>query len=119
VPRFVLLEHVGHPEDPAGLHYDLLLEEGDVCRTWRLVTIPVGGGEPVVAEPLPPHRLAWLDIESSEVSGGRGFARRIDAGTYAMTDGAAPDVLDVVVSGTLVTGRIMGVSPRGRIHDAP
>jgi hypothetical protein len=112
--RFVLLEHVGHPEDPAGLHYDLLLEDGDSCRTWRLTTIPVGGGEPVGAEPLPPHRLAWLDIDAAEVSGGRGFARRIDAGSYAVTEGAEPGVLDVMVSGTLLSGRIMGVSPRGR-----
>jgi hypothetical protein len=108
MPRFVLLEHVEHPDDPAGLHYDLLLEEGEACLTWRLATIPVGGSEPVVAEPLPPHRLAWLDIEASVVSGGRGFARRIDAGSYAVTEGAQPDMLDVMVSGTLLSGRIMG-----------
>lgn len=114
MPRFVLLEHVGHPDDPAGLHYDLLLEEGDSCRTWRLATIPVSGGEPVVAEPLPPHRLAWLDIESAEVSGGRGFARRLDTGTYEMTAGAESAALDVIVSGTLLSGRIMGVPPTGK-----
>jgi hypothetical protein len=113
MPRFVLLEHVGHPDDPAGLHYDLLLEDGASCRAWRLTAIPVGG-EPVVAEPLPPHRLAWLDIESAEVSGGRGIARRLDTGTYAATEGAEAGVLDVVVSGTLLSGRIMGDSPRGK-----
>lgn len=113
MPRFVLLEHTGHPDDPAGLHYDLLLEDGEACRTWRLPAIP-GGGEAVAAEPLPPHRLAWLDIESAEVSGGRGVARRLDAGTYEVPSGAEPGVLDVIVSGTLLSGRIMGVSPRGR-----
>lgn len=82
MPRFVLLEHTGHPDDPAGRHYDLLLEEPEACRTWRLAEIPMAGGEPVAAEPLPPHRLAWLEIEAGEVSGGRGFARRVDAGTY-------------------------------------
>ena len=76
MPRFVLLEHTGHPDDPAGRHYDLLLEEPDACRTWRLAELPVAGGEPVVALPLPPHRLAWLDTLAGEVSGGRGFARR-------------------------------------------
>jgi hypothetical protein len=109
MPRFVLLEHVGHPADPAGLHYDLLLEEGDACRTWRLATIPIGGGEPVVAEPLPPHRLAWLEIEASEVSGGRGFARRLDAGTYETTEADDSGHLDVIVSGTMLSGRIMGI----------
>ncbi len=119
MPRFVLLEHTVHPDDPAGLHYDLLLEDGASCRTWRLSAIPVGGDEPVVAEPLPPHRLAWLDIEAGEVSGGRGFARRLDAGTYVVAEGAKSGVLDVMVSGTLLSGRIMGVSPKGRIHEAP
>jgi hypothetical protein len=114
MPRFILLEHVGHPDDPAGVHYDLLLEEGAACRTWRLAVIPTGDGEPVVATVLPPHRLAWLDIESAEVSGGRGFARRIDAGSYVPTVGAGAGVLDVIVSGTLLSGRIMGVPPTGK-----
>ena len=87
MPRFVLLEHTGHPDDPAGRHYDLLLEEPDACRTWRLAEVPVAGGEPVAATPLSPHRLAWLEIDAGEVSGGRGFARRVDAGTYETAAG--------------------------------
>jgi hypothetical protein len=101
MPRFVLLEHTGHPDDPAGRHYDLLLEEPDACRTWRLAEVPVAGGEPVAATPLPPHRLAWLDTLAGEVSGGRGFARRVDAGTYALAEGGA-----VCVSGTRLRGRL-------------
>jgi hypothetical protein len=80
--RFVLLEHTGHPDDPVGRHYDLLLEEGDSCRTWRLAEIPVAGGGSVAADPLPPHRLEWLDRLEGEVSGGRGVARRVATGTY-------------------------------------
>ena len=101
MPRFVLLEHTGHPDDPAGRHYDLLLEEPEACRTWRLAEIPVAGGEPVAATPLPPHRLAWLEIEAGEVSGGRGFARRVDAGTYAPAAGG-----EVRVSGARLGGRL-------------
>ena len=89
MPRFVLLEHTGHPDDPSGRHFDLLLEEPDACQTWRLAEIPLVGGEPVAAMPLPPHRLAWLDIEAGDVSGGRGFARRVDAGTYRWVPGNA------------------------------
>jgi hypothetical protein len=114
MPRFVLLEHVGHPDDPAGRHYDLLLEDGDACRTWRLASIPAADGEPVSATPLPPHRLAWLDVESANVSGGRGVAQRIDGGTYEVTDGAEPGSLDIMVSGTLLSGRIMGVPPESK-----
>ncbi len=83
MPRFILLEHTGAPDDPAGRHFDLLLEAGDACHTWRLTDIPSPGGPAVAAEALPPHRLAWLDHGQGEVSGGRGFARRIDGGTYA------------------------------------
>ncbi len=91
MPRFVLLEHTGAPDDPAGLHYDLLLEQGPACRTWRLAKIPEFVGSDVVAVELPPHRLTWLDHCSGEVSGGRGFARRIDAGTY---EPAAPQAAE-------------------------
>jgi hypothetical protein len=101
MPRFVLLEHTGHPDDPAGRHYDLLLEEPQACRTWRLAEIPEAGGEPVAAEPLPPHRLAWLDALAGEVSGGRGFARRVEAGTYrSAADG------EVSLSGGRLSGRL-------------
>jgi hypothetical protein len=84
MPRFILLEHSGVPDDPAGRHYDLLLEEGAACRTWRLAEIPSAGGTAVAAVEIAPHRLAWLDHEAGEVSGGRGFARRVDGGPYEL-----------------------------------
>jgi len=102
MPRFVLLEHIGHPDDPTGRHFDLLLEEPEACRTWRLAEIPVAGGEGVTAKPLPPHRLAWLDIEAGEVSGGRGFARRVDSGRYRPA--APPPTVDL--AGALLAGRL-------------
>ncbi|MDA0253865.1 MAG: hypothetical protein O3A18_03190 [Planctomycetota bacterium] len=102
MPRFVLLEHTGHPDDPTGRHFDLLLEEPEACQTWRLAEVPVAGGEGVAAEPLPPHRLAWLDIEADEVSGGRGFARRVDSGSYQPT--ARPPAVDL--AGALLAGRL-------------
>jgi hypothetical protein len=82
MPRFILLEHTGAPDDPVGRHYDLLLEVGEACRTWRLAEIPSAGGPAVAAEAIAPHRLAWLDHEAGEVSGGRGYARRVDGGSY-------------------------------------
>ncbi len=82
MPRFILLQHASAPDDPAGLHYDLLLEAGAMCRTWRLAEIPQAEGDAVPAEEIAPHRLAWLDHKSGEVSGGRGFARRVDGGLY-------------------------------------
>jgi hypothetical protein len=101
MPRFVLLEHTGHPDDPAGRHYDLLLEEPEACRTWRLAEIPAAGGGPVAALPLPPHRLVWLDTLAGEVSGGRGFARRVDAGSYALAAAGEIDLEGKDLSGRL------------------
>jgi len=109
MPRFILLEHTAAPDDPAGLHYDLLLEEGPQCRTWRLASIPQPGGPHVHAVEVTPHRLAWLDHEAGEVSGGRGFARRVGAGSYepvAAEDhepDASPDV-SVSLQGTHIAG---------------
>ena len=101
MPRFVLLEHTGHPDDPAGRHFDLLLEEPESCRTWRLAELPGAGGGAVAALPLPPHRLAWLDIEAGDVSGGRGFARRVDAGTYQRAPGGEIDLAGGILRGRL------------------
>ncbi len=100
MPRFALLEHTGHPDDSVGRHYDLLLEDGASCRTWRLAEIPAPGGGPVAAERLPPHRLEWLDTLAGEVSGGRGFARRVDAGRYVAAGGGFD------LTGEILQGRL-------------
>jgi hypothetical protein len=49
MPRFTVLEHVGAPDDPAGRHFDLLLEAGTACRTWRLMVVPTVDGATVAA----------------------------------------------------------------------
>ena len=77
MPRFVVLTH-DHPF----LHWDLLLESGAACRTWRLLEEPAPG-RTVRAEPLPDHRLHYLTYEGA-VSGGRGVVTRWDAGTYRL-----------------------------------
>lgn len=111
MPRFALLEHTDAPDDPAGRHFDLLLEAGSACRTWRLADVPRAGGGAVAALELPPHRLGWLDHVAGEVSGGRGFARRVDAGTYELVSGDAAEVAAVTccviaVAGATLAGRL-------------
>jgi hypothetical protein len=111
MPRFVLLEHVGHPDDAGGRHFDLLLEDGPACRTWKMLDIPQPGGDAVAARELPRHRLEWLDTQQAAVSGNRGVARRIDAGTYepVTLDAdslAAAGSLVLQVAGTRVAGRL-------------
>jgi hypothetical protein len=77
MPRFVVLTH-DHPT----LHWDLMLEQGDSLRTWRLAQSPDADGS-VAAESLPDHRLAYLTYEGP-VSGGRGTVEQWDRGTYEL-----------------------------------
>lgn len=90
MPRWILLEHVDAPDDPLGRHFDLLIEDGETCRTWRLAALPLIAGPAVAATAIAPHRRAWLDHEAGAVSGGRGFARRLAGGSCTMVDPPMP-----------------------------
>ena len=80
--RWVLLRHTGAPNDLKGIHFDLLLEDKEFCRTWRLSDIPHLDGPYVDSVHIAPHNLYWLDIKEKVVSGNRGFATRIKKGIY-------------------------------------
>jgi hypothetical protein len=75
MPRFVLVEHHWN-----GVHWDLMLEDGESLRTWA-IDEPVRAGRDLAARRLPDHRLIYLDYEGP-ISGNRGTVRRIDAGSY-------------------------------------
>ena len=103
--RFVLLEHTGHPDDPEGRHFDLLLEQADACKTWRLADIPRVEGPAVVSTQLRDHRLVWLDRLEGEVSGGRGFARRVESGSYVYLNTTSANEERVVkLTGEIISG---------------
>ena len=80
--RWVLLRHTGAPDDLIGIHFDLLLENNEFCRTWRLSDIPLLDGPYVDCVYIAPHKLAWLDIKEKVVSGNRGVATRIKKGFF-------------------------------------
>ncbi len=82
VYRWVLLKHIGSPDDIEGVHFDLLLEDKEFCRTWRLSDIPLLDGPYVNAVYVAPHNLYWLDILEKVVSGNRGVATRIKQGVF-------------------------------------
>ena len=86
--RYLFLEHTNAPDDPACRHVDLLLEDGESCRTWRLSSVPLPNGPSLQAIPLPRHRLIWLERTSAAVSEGRGWGRRIVGGAF---QGVLPD----------------------------
>jgi hypothetical protein len=73
MPRYVILEH-----DFPDRHWDLMLEAGEVLRTWRLAAFPERG-KPVLAEASFDHRPFYLDYEGP-ITGGRGAVVRRDAG---------------------------------------
>ena len=73
--RFVVLEHRW-----GGVHWDLMLEDGPVLRTWALDRPPRPAARGSAGQ-LAEHRLAYLDYEGP-VSGDRGTVRRIDRGTF-------------------------------------
>lgn len=79
MPRFVLLIH-DHPF----VHWDLLVERGEVLRSWRLLESPdrwCSATEPpdLSAEAIGDHRLLYLDYEGP-VSRERGRVARWDHG---------------------------------------
>jgi hypothetical protein len=97
MPRFVILEH-DHPH----LHWDLMLESGEVLRSWRLES-PPRAGLAVRAEPIGDHRRDYLDYEGP-VSGGRGSVTRWDAGAL-FWDELGADRIAVRLEGTRCRGR--------------
>jgi hypothetical protein len=105
MPRFAILTH-DHPF----LHWDLLLEDGESCRTWRLLSEPAPG-QTIPAEPIANHRLLYLDYEGP-VSGDRGTVTRFDAGTFEwLAD--EPSNVEVALSGGRLKGRCSIERPPG------
>ena len=84
MPRYVILTH-DHPF----LHWDLMLEQGGVLRTWRLLAEPAAG-QTVAAERLADHRVAYLDYEGP-VRGDRGIVKRWDCGSYDVANASKPE----------------------------
>jgi len=80
MPRFTILFH----DKPGEPHYDLLLEWGDVLRTWAIAS-PPESDVTLDAQPLPDHRMIYLDYEG-EVLGGRGTVEQWDTGQFEIIE---------------------------------
>ena len=98
MPRFAILSH-----DYPVPHWDLFLEAGPSLRSWRL-SAPLEPATSVAAEPVPDHRLDYLDYEGP-VSGGRGTVTRVDGGQFTWIEDS-PDRLVVNLFGNRFTGRL-------------
>src|SRR5262249_10022266 len=103
MPRFVLLYHDCPPNHPRPSHWDLMLETGDMLRTWALEELPrdwyqphsrtkskfplcppLATGNEVAATQLVEHRREYLEFEG-ELANNRGSVIQVAAGTYDLT----------------------------------
>ena len=78
-----------------------MLENEAALRTWRLLQ-PPQAGVACPAEPLPDHRLAYLNYEGP-VSGNRGSVQRWDAGDYLFVQESAAGI-EVRLAGRRLQG---------------
>jgi len=96
VPRYAVLEH-DHPY----LHWDFLLEQGEVLRAWRLEH-PPEEGRLIAAKPLADHRKLYLTYEGP-ISGNRGSISRWDSGEFTLVE-ESPTRIRIRLAGTKLRG---------------
>ncbi|HEY2761859.1 MAG TPA: DNA polymerase ligase N-terminal domain-containing protein [Pirellulales bacterium] len=100
MPRFVILCHE-MPGSQRGLHWDFMLEQGEMLRTWALHEEPISGAE-IRAEVLADHRALYLDYEGP-ISGERGTVSRWDRGQYEVRR-STPESVVVELRGDRLIG---------------
>ena len=80
--KWVLLEHKVYSDNSLEIHYDFLVENKIDCLTWKLLKLPLSNQASVEIFKQPNHRLVWLSRIENELSGNRGFVKRIDHGIF-------------------------------------
>lgn len=79
---FVIQEHTR----PEGVHWDLMLQSGDVLRTWRLGIGPEQiQNEPVPAKKIADHPLRFLSYEGP-VQNNTASVKIADRGNFAIIE---------------------------------
>jgi hypothetical protein len=100
---FALLHH----RQPAGDHWDLMLERGDALATWQIWDDPqrlteVRHPGPLRARRIGDHRRAYLTYEGP-LSRNRGEVHRVDAGSYRLID-ERPEKWQFLLEGQILRG---------------
>tara|TARA_B100000212_G_C26909713_1_gene337291 strand:- start:28 stop:393 length:366 start_codon:yes stop_codon:yes gene_type:complete len=80
--RWTLLKHETINNKILDFHYDFLLENGEDCKTWKLLIFPELDGASVDIFEHSNHRLIWLTVENKLLTNNRGYVQRVDNGTY-------------------------------------
>lgn len=100
--RYVIQEHT----TAAGIHWDLMFEEGDALTTFRLERMPASSGtEKIRAEKIFDHPLRFLTYEGP-VQQGAGLVRIADRGA-CRTEKWDDEAIVVKLTGNVLTGEFV------------
>ena len=103
--KWVLLEHKVYSFNSFDIHYDFLVENGIDCLTWKFFKLPLLNQASVEIFKQPNHRLVWLSRKEHELSGNRGFVKRIDHGIFKnVSDKLDSEYYRFILDGELLHG---------------
>ena len=103
--KWVLLEHKVSSDNSLDVHYDFLIENGIDCLTWKLFKIPLVNQDSIDIIKQPNHRIVWLSRIEHELSGNRGFVKRIDHGIFKnVSDKLDSEYYRFILDGELLNG---------------
>lgn len=100
VAQFVIHQH----DSPWGVHWDLMLQQGDSLATWALQSEP-SEAAPIEALRIADHRMAFLEYEGP-ISAGRGSVKRWDKGQLRIIE-CGTDRWTVHIEGLRLRGQIV------------
>ena len=105
--KWVLLEHKVYSSNSMDIHYDFLVENGMDCLTWKFLKLPLFNNPSTEIFKQPNHRLVWLSRLEHELSGNRGFVKRIDHGIFKnVSDKLDSKSFRFILDGKLLYGLI-------------
>ena len=103
--KWVLLEHKVYSGNTNETHYDFLIEKETDCLTWKFLKIPLLNQASIDISKQPNHRLVWLSRIEHELSGNRGFVKRIDHGIFKnVSDKLDSEYYRFILDGELLYG---------------
>ena len=103
--KWVLLEHKVYSANSLDIHYDFLVENGIDCLTWKFFKLPLLNQASIEILKQPNHRIVWLSRSEHELSGNRGFVKRIDHGIFKnVSNKLHSDCFRFILDGELLYG---------------
>ena len=103
--RWTLLKHEKINNKILDVHYDFLLENGEDCKTWKLLIFPELDGLSVDIFEHSNHRLIWLTVESKHLTNNRGYVQRVDNGIFKPIDvNLNRNYFSIILQGKFING---------------